>query len=62
MIVEHGWHNWRKSSYSGGHGGECVEVADQNGSVAVRDTQHRKLGHLAFGTGEWSRLLDTLKH
>ncbi|MHC3474033.1 DUF397 domain-containing protein, partial [Streptomyces sp. 7R007] len=28
---------WRKSSYSGDQGGECVEVAEAPTAVAVRD-------------------------
>ena len=31
---------WRKSTYSGGNGGECVEVASA-GTVMIRDTQDR---------------------
>ncbi|MEU9103718.1 DUF397 domain-containing protein [Streptomyces xanthophaeus] len=30
---------WRKSSYSGGTGGDCVEVAAQPHLVAVRDSK-----------------------
>ncbi|WP_149263397.1 DUF397 domain-containing protein [Actinomadura sp. K4S16] len=30
---------WRKSSYSGGSGGECVEVAAGAGCVLVRDSK-----------------------
>ncbi|MET9700529.1 DUF397 domain-containing protein [Streptomyces sp. NPDC006529] len=30
---------WRKSSYSGSSGGECVEVAPQPRLVAVRDSK-----------------------
>ncbi|MEU8125462.1 DUF397 domain-containing protein [Spirillospora sp. NPDC049024] len=30
---------WRKSSYSGGTGGECVEVAAGAGCVLVRDSK-----------------------
>ncbi|ASU60577.1 DUF397 domain-containing protein [Nocardiopsis dassonvillei] len=51
---------WHKSSYSGGGGGNCVEVVEGQ-SVLVRDTQHRELGHLAFTTPEWAGLLGTLK-
>ncbi|WP_435107993.1 DUF397 domain-containing protein [Nocardiopsis synnemataformans] len=51
---------WHKSSYSGGGGGNCVEVAEGQ-SVLVRDTQHRELGHLTFTTPEWTGLLNTLK-
>jgi hypothetical protein len=32
--------SWRKSSYSGGRGGNCVEVGQSaDGSVLVRDTK-----------------------
>ncbi|WP_159943590.1 MULTISPECIES: DUF397 domain-containing protein [unclassified Nocardiopsis] len=51
---------WHKSSYSGGGGGNCVEVAEGR-NVLVRDTQHRGLGHLAFASAEWTGLLNTLK-
>ena len=29
---------WRKSSYSGGNGGACVEVAAHDEMILVRDT------------------------
>jgi hypothetical protein len=31
---------WRKSSYSGDEGGQCVEVAEIATSVAVRDSKN----------------------
>jgi len=31
---------WRKSTYSDGNGGECVEVTSA-GTVTIRDTQDR---------------------
>jgi hypothetical protein len=34
---------WRKSSYSGGEGGGCVEVAQAHATVLVRDS--KQLGH-----------------
>lgn len=51
---------WRKSSYSGGSGGNCVEVAEGQ-DVLIRDTQHRELGHLTFTGAEWTSLLTNLK-
>ncbi|CAL9396438.1 DUF397 domain-containing protein [Streptomyces sp. enrichment culture] len=30
---------WRKSSYSGAEGGDCVEVAAGTGSVHIRDSK-----------------------
>ncbi|MFD5797470.1 DUF397 domain-containing protein [Streptomyces diastatochromogenes] len=33
--------NWRKSSYSGDQGGQCIEVAEFPGAtVAVRDSKN----------------------
>ena len=61
MTVANGWNHWRKSSYSGGHGGECVEVADRPGESAVRDTRNRDLGYLAYPGAEWAGLLWSLK-
>lgn len=33
--------SWRKSTYSGSNGGDCVEIADSQGTVLVRDTTDR---------------------
>jgi len=45
--------SWRKSSYSGGNGGQCVEVA-ASGRVLVRDTRQDGRGPvLAFGPDAW---------
>ncbi|MGQ5261304.1 DUF397 domain-containing protein [Micromonospora sp. ZYX-F-536] len=45
---------WRKSTKSGGNGGDCVEVADNlPGVVLVRDTKNRDGGTLAFGPAAW---------
>ena len=45
--------NWRKSSYSGSNGGECVEVASADGSVLVRDTTARSGPALLFTADAW---------
>ncbi|MCD0449373.1 DUF397 domain-containing protein [Actinocorallia sp. API 0066] len=39
---------WRKSTYSGSTGGECVELADLAPVVAVRDSKHPDGGVLGF--------------
>ncbi|MET9542127.1 DUF397 domain-containing protein [Streptomyces sp. NPDC006553] len=31
---------WRKSSYSGDTGGNCIEVADLTAHIAVRDSKN----------------------
>jgi hypothetical protein len=46
--------NWRKSSYSGGNGGNCVEVAGLSSRMAVRDSKDKAGPALSFGLGDWS--------
>jgi hypothetical protein len=54
--------SWRKSSYSGGSGGNCVEVADQAGRVLIRDTQQGGTGPvLRFSADAWRRFAGELK-
>ncbi|MEV0723818.1 DUF397 domain-containing protein [Micromonospora purpureochromogenes] len=46
---------WRKSSRSGGNGGNCVEVADNlPGIVAVRDSKHQRGPVLVFNPASWA--------
>jgi hypothetical protein len=52
---------WRKSSYSGGNGGNCVEVGGTERAVAVRDTKDREGATLTFGPGSWRRFAATIK-
>jgi hypothetical protein len=51
---------WRKSTYSGGNGGECVEVASAD-NVMVRDTTNRDGGTLAFNAKAWATFTGRLK-
>jgi Domain of unknown function (DUF397) len=43
---------WRKSTYSGSNGGDCVEVA-ADGAILVRDTKNRDSATLAFTAKAW---------
>lgn len=53
---------WRKSSYSNGDGGQCVEVAPLvNGGMAVRDSKNPDGGVLMFTAGEWSAFVKGTK-
>lgn len=53
---------WRKSSRSGGNGGQCVEVArNLPGIVAVRDSKHRDGPVLIFATHEWQSFISGVK-
>jgi hypothetical protein len=54
--------DWRKSSYSGGQGGSCVEVADAANVVMVRDTTDRNGRTLAFAADAWEAFTTSLKH
>jgi hypothetical protein len=47
--------NWRKSSYSGNGGGECVEVGALPGLIVVRDTTDRTGPVLRFTPAAWRR-------
>ena len=40
---------WRKSSYSGNNGGQCVEVGYAAHLIAVRDSKDPDGARLAFG-------------
>lgn len=52
--------DWRKSSYSGANGGNCVEVATADG-VMVRDTTNRDGGTLILTVGAWYAFTSSLK-
>jgi hypothetical protein len=53
--------NWRKASYSASSGG-CVEVADYDHRVLVRDTQDRTGPVLTMSPAAWRRFADQVKH
>ncbi|MCF3131385.1 DUF397 domain-containing protein [Streptomyces olivochromogenes] len=51
--------NWRKSSYSGDQGGNCVEVAELPGAaVAVRDSKNSTGPILAFEPATFTAFLN----
>ncbi|MFD7314605.1 MULTISPECIES: DUF397 domain-containing protein [unclassified Streptomyces] len=45
---------WRKSSYSGGSNGDCLEVADGYPDVPVRDSKSPHGPVLVFPAAGWS--------
>jgi hypothetical protein len=53
--------NWRKSSYSGQSGGNCVEVADDDSRVLVRDTKDEHGPMLRFSEDAWRRFAEQVK-
>jgi hypothetical protein len=52
---------WRKSRYSGGNGGACIEVGEHGGSVLVRDSKIERSPELPFSSGAWAEFLASLK-
>jgi hypothetical protein len=54
---------WRKSSYSGGNGGGCIEVGAPAGvdRVLVRDTKDRQGPVLAFSPLAWRQFAERVK-
>jgi hypothetical protein len=53
---------WRKSSYSSGNGGNCVEVASNlPGAVAVRDSKDPDGPKLAVSKRAWSAFVQGIK-
>jgi hypothetical protein len=53
---------WRKSSYSNGNGGDCVEVADGvTGIVPVRDSKDPEGPALLFGADAWVAFVGAVK-
>ncbi|MFF6997459.1 DUF397 domain-containing protein [Streptomyces sp. NPDC008313] len=54
--------HWHKSSYSGGEGGNCLEVAPGHPThVPVRDSKDPLGPKLAFRAGAWTAFVDSLK-
>ncbi|MFD8328852.1 DUF397 domain-containing protein [Streptomyces lydicus] len=53
---------WRKSSYTNGDGGNCVEVVDGlPGVVPVRDSKDPHGPALVFPAAAWSSFVTTVK-
>jgi hypothetical protein len=48
---------WKKSSKSGGNGGECVEVRRYNGAVQVRDSKDPDGPVLTFSPQQWAEFV-----
>ncbi|MEV7788834.1 DUF397 domain-containing protein [Streptomyces sp. NPDC088106] len=54
---------WRKSSYSGNTGGECIEVAPScpTGAVPVRDSKNPSGPVITVGANAWQTFVDSLR-
>ena len=52
---------WRKSTYSGTNGGQCVEVASVAGAVVVRDSKNLAGPELVFTRQAWAAFVEGVK-
>ncbi|MFC8298496.1 DUF397 domain-containing protein [Micromonospora orduensis] len=52
---------WRKSSYSDNNGGACVEVAELDTNIAVRDSKDPGGPTLRFTRGAWSGFVASIR-
>lgn len=53
-------YTWRTSTYSGGSGGNCVEVGATPGYVGIRDTKNRPHGHLTVTPATWRTFIKAI--
>ncbi|HEV2377645.1 MAG TPA: DUF397 domain-containing protein [Streptosporangiaceae bacterium] len=52
---------WRRSSYSGNGGGNCIEVANTPNLVAVRDSKDPDGPELRMTPQQWRHLVAAVK-
>lgn len=48
---------WRKSTHSGAHENECVEVAELSSHIGIRDSKNPAAGHLTLTRQHFASLL-----
>jgi Domain of unknown function (DUF397) len=53
--------DWRKSSYSDGNGGACIETASGESAILVRDTTDRGGATLSIPADAWQRFTASLR-
>ncbi|WP_217213957.1 DUF397 domain-containing protein [Streptomyces sp. AC550_RSS872] len=51
---------WRRSSYSNGMGGECLEVAELAGVIRIRDSKAISGPQLTLSTTAWQGFIRAL--
>jgi Domain of unknown function (DUF397) len=61
MIPDLGKVVWRKSSHSGGNGGQCVEMAVLTFGRAVRDSKNTDGAPLVFSERAIGQFLNEIK-
>jgi hypothetical protein len=54
--------HWRKSSFSGNGGANCVEVADDGENIYVRNSKNPGAAVTAFTQSEWRAFISGAKN
>lgn len=54
--------NWRKSSYSGNGGADCVEAGSAASNVHVRDSKDRDGARLTVPAAGWRVFTSRIRH
>ena len=52
---------WRKASRTTANGGDCVEIADLDRSIAVRDSKHPDGPRLTLTRRAWAALVTDVR-
>ncbi|MGV2920093.1 DUF397 domain-containing protein [Streptomyces alfalfae] len=60
-VPDSGATAWVKSSYSGGEGNECVEIAIGRTAVGVRDSKDLHRSAVTISTASFTAFVDGLK-
>lgn len=60
-MTSHPAPQWRKSSYSNGTGGECLEVADFTHNVGVRDSKLPDNARLDIPHPAWTEFITAVR-
>jgi hypothetical protein len=53
--------NWRKSTYSGANGGDCIEVARED-DILIRDSKNSDGEILRVPFYAWKNFVASLRH
>ncbi|MFD3485088.1 DUF397 domain-containing protein [Streptomyces sp. NPDC058665] len=61
MVNSESFAGWRKSSYSGGSNGSCLEVADGHPVIPVRDSKFPQGPALVFASHGWTSFVSAIK-
>ena len=61
MDVDPTTATWRKSTYSNGSGGNCIEATTRGGHPALRDSKNPGGPALLFSPSQWQTFIQGIK-